>query len=199
MKRRHRFDNLYTINDLHTARTAVIALQSKNDIPSHFLPTYLIFIRLDDQPFNFSSNFYFDQFLKFPQSRLPSILLDIRTAYINSKTPWISDGEQSFRDRMDELGIDKIESNDEERRKLVYNIKTIDGGTSGYHSWMAALQIKSGRWSFPCCKCELIHPSYNTWTISGDRMTRWLSKFQVNNCGEPLVLSMAYRAKENLG
>jgi hypothetical protein len=48
---------------------------------------------------------------------------------------------------MAELGIDKIENTDEECRELVYNIKAIDRGTEGYHSWMAALQIKPGNWA----------------------------------------------------
>ena len=204
MKRKRKFDKLYTVQDLHIARATISELQSESDLPSHFLPAYLIFVRLDDMPFSFSTNFYFDDVFKFRKwsqnhAELQSILLNIRTEYINSKTPWITEGEKSFKDLMTEMGIEKIEKDNQEARKLVYNIKSIDGGTSGYHSWMAALQIKSGKWSFPCSKCELVHQSYNTWTCSGERMTRWLSAFKVNNCGEPLALSMAYRAKEKLG
>jgi len=158
LKCQYRYDRLRTADDLRKLEPYLLDLL--DSIPRRFLPSYLIFMRIDGNPFVCSTNCHMDKSMKFPSSvtnsaNFKSLLLSARTQYIDTIAPHITVAEREFKEQMRKLHVRKLLDSNPHHREKVYNLQRLDSATTAYHTWSAAWQLKGKRWSFPCAKCEL--------------------------------------------
>ena len=149
----YRYNQLRTAEDLRRLEPSLLDLLES--IPTRFLPTHLIFMRIDGCPFVCSTNCHIDQTMKFPLSPTnPSdfkpLLLSARTQYIDAIVPHITVAEREFKKQMKELNVRKLSGSNAYHREKVYTTccdSTLrpHSETTAFHTWSAAWQLRGKR------------------------------------------------------